>query len=217
MEAKGSIALFCSPRLGAHMVITTRLADLSVHCETETSVRGLVGAICRSSERPGCRIRSVSGATSAAGRDHASAYFLDHAPLNATLMLAASNFPSRVNGKYVLHNATESPNRSRADTYPQFEGNKLEHMSPKELALSVGSLTKGRGYLVIAPSMYPYEDYYETFTPGTLPNLVQRLKESNYWRVWYQNDGTVIFQALPQGKSAEKTAVKRMGSRKRAA
>jgi hypothetical protein len=116
------------------------------------------------------------------------------------LMLAASNFPSRVNGKYVLHNATESPNDPALDTYPQFEGNKLERMSTKELAISVDELTKGPGYLVVAPSMYPYEAYYETFTPGTLPNLVRRLENSNYWGIWYRKNGTIIFQAFPQGR-----------------
>lgn len=207
--------LFSSPWCA--LVITTRLADLVRAPKLRLASVGLWALFAALASAQAAEFGQYPVLQVPQGEITASAYFLDHAPLNATLMLAASNFPSRVNGKYVLHNATESPNDPALDTYPQFEGNKLDLMSPKELALSVGSLTKSPGYLVIAPSMYPYEDYYETFTSGTLPNLVQRLKESNYWRVWYQNDGTVIFQALPQGKSAEKTAVKRMGSRKRAA
>ncbi len=136
----------------------------------------------------------------------AAAYFLDHAPSNSTLVLAADNFPSRLNGRYALHNTPQMPNDPALDLYPQFDGNRLERMTPKTLALWVTYIVKGNAYLVIAPSMYAYLDYYESFASGTLPNLVQRLKASDYWRVWYQNDGTVIFQALPQGNPTKKKA-----------
>lgn len=133
----------------------------------------------------------------------AAAYFLDHAPSNSTLILAADNFPSRVNGRYVLHNTPQMPNDPALDGYPQFDGNRLDLMSPRALALSVTYIAKGKTYLVIAPSMYAYLDYYESFAAGTLPSLVRRLKASNYWRVWYQNDGTIILRAVPQGKPHE--------------
>lgn len=135
---------------------------------------------------------------------NASAYFLDHAPLNATLVEAAEDFPGRLNARYVLHNAPQQPNDIALDGYPQFEGNKLDHMSPRALALSVTKLAESPAYLVIAPSMYAYVKYYASYTPGTLTTLIQRLKASDYWKLWYQNDGTFIFQALPQGKLAEK-------------
>jgi hypothetical protein len=63
-------------------------------------------------------------------------------------------------------------------------------------------MAKGSGYLVIGPSMYAYNEYFNTFSPNTLQNLVQRLKASSYWKLWYENDGTFIFQALPQGQTA---------------
>ena len=130
----------------------------------------------------------------------ASEYFLDHAPVNSALVLAASNFPSRINGRYVLHDPTQTVNDPGLDTYPQFEGNKLKRMSPKALASAVSTLAKGSGYLVVAPSMYPFLAYYRSFSPGTLQTLVRRLKVSSYWKVWYDNSGTIIFQALPQGR-----------------
>jgi hypothetical protein len=132
----------------------------------------------------------------------AAAYFLDYAPQNSTLVLAADNFPSRLNGRYVLHNTPQVPNDPALDGYPQFDGNGLDRITPRALALSVTNIAKGPAYLVIAPSMYAYLDYYKSFTPGTLPTLERRLEASNYWEVWYQDDGTIIFQALPQGKSA---------------
>jgi hypothetical protein len=53
--------------------------------------------------------------------------------------------------------------------------------------------------------MYAYSDYYGVFTPGSLAELVPRLKKSPYWQVWYQNDGTVILRAWPQGRPPDKT------------
>ena len=142
------------------------------------------------------------------GEITASAYFLDHAPSKAVLVMAASNFPGRLNGRYVLHDTTQSSNDPGLDAYSQFAGNRLQRMSPKSLAQSVTNLAGGLGYLVIAPSMYPYERYYEFFTPGTLSALIPRLKASPYWQVWYQDAGTVIFQAWPQGIPAEKASIR---------
>ena len=136
------------------------------------------------------------------GEISASAYFLDHAPVNATLVLAATNFPSRLNANYVLHNATQTPNDPALDDSTQFKGNGLARVSTRTLAQSVTNMAKGSGYLVIGPSMYAYNEYFNTFSPNTLQNLVQRLKASSYWKLWYENDGTFIFQALPQGQTA---------------
>jgi len=133
----------------------------------------------------------------------ASAYFLDHAPPHATLVLAAANFPSRLNGRYVLHNVVQTQNDPSLDEIPQFDKNGLDRMNPRELAQSVAYLAKGTGFLVVAPSMDAYVAYYGIFTPGTLPALVPRLEASRYWQVWYENDGTVIFRAWPQGRPAK--------------
>lgn len=133
------------------------------------------------------------------GEISASAYFLNHAPPKAVLILAAANFPSRLNGKYVLHNAKQSQNDLALDEIPSFDGNRLRNISPESLARTVANLAGGNGYLVIAPSMEAYEDYYQFVTPGVLPSLIPRLKTSAYWKLWYQNDGTFIFQAMPQG------------------
>lgn len=130
----------------------------------------------------------------------ASAYFLDHAPPHAVLILAAANFPSRLNGKYVLHNAKGSQNDLSLDEVPAFDNGGLKNVSPKSLAKTVANLAGGDGYLVIAPSMEAYEDYYQFVYPGILPTLVPRLKMSAYWKLWYQNDGTFIFHALPGGQ-----------------
>jgi hypothetical protein len=42
-----------------------------------------------------------------------------------------------------------------------------------------------------------YVNYYGVYAPGALPALAHRLLESPYWKVWYDRDGTVILQALP--------------------
>jgi hypothetical protein len=143
----------------------------------------------------------------------ASEYFLDHAPQNSVLILAAANFPSRLNGNYVLHNAKQSQNDLSLDEIPNYEGKGLLRVSPAALATSVANLAGGTGYLVIAPSMEAYDEYYEFIYPGVLPALETRLKTSPYWKMWYENGGTIIYQALPQGQSAKRirrtsTAVK---------
>jgi hypothetical protein len=143
------------------------------------------------------------------GEIRASAYFLDHAPPNATLVLAGANFPSRLNGRYVLHNVTQTQNDPSLDEVPGFKRNGLQHTTPKALARSVAHLAKGAGYLVIASSMERYVDYYGVFTPSILPTLVPRLRASPYWQVWYENGETVIFRAWPRGRPAEKTARRR--------
>ena len=136
------------------------------------------------------------------GEISASAYFLDHAPPKAVLILAAANFPSRLNGRYVLHSGTGTQNDLSLDEIPAFDGNGLKSISSKSLARTVTNLGGGVGYLVVAPSMESYNEYYDIFTPGTLSPLAARLKTSVYWKIWYENDGTVIFRALPQGKLA---------------
>jgi hypothetical protein len=135
------------------------------------------------------------------GEIRASEYFLDHAPPKATLVLAASNFPSHLNARYVLHNATQSQNDPALDESPQFPGNGLKHTKPRALARAVTEIAMGKGYLVIAPSMYPYNEYYGVYTPGTLSGLAPRLKKSRYWHLWYERDGVVIFQAVPHGRT----------------
>jgi hypothetical protein len=130
----------------------------------------------------------------------ASTYFLDHAPPNSVLILGAANFPSRLNGNYVLHNAKGSQNDLSLDEIPAFDNSGLKNVNPKALAGTVASLAGGDGYLVIAPSMEAYEDYYQFVTPGVMPSIIPRLESSAYWQLWYQNDGTFIFHALPEGR-----------------
>jgi hypothetical protein len=136
------------------------------------------------------------------GEVNASAYFLDHAPPNATLVLAAANFPSRLNGRYTRHDVMQTQNDPSLDESPELEGNGLMHTSPRVLARSVAYLANGTGYLVVAPSMDQYVDYYRVFAPGTLSALVPRLEESRYWQVWYKNNDTIIFRAWPGGRPA---------------
>jgi hypothetical protein len=72
-------------------------------------------------------------------------------------------------------------------------------VNPRVLAQNVASLAGGSGYLVIAPSMEKFVDYYGVYPPGTLSALSSRLRASPYWRLWYDHDGVVIFEAVPKG------------------
>jgi hypothetical protein len=129
----------------------------------------------------------------------ASTYFLDHAPVNSTLVMAASNFPSRGNGRYVLHNPEQLPNDAGLDTLPAYEGKGLESISAKNLSADVAGLARGTAFLVFAPTEIPLVEYFGTYAPGTLPTVQARLEKSPYWKVWYDKGGTVIIQAVPQG------------------
>ena len=134
------------------------------------------------------------------GEVSASAYFLEHAPAKAELVLAAASFPSRLNGMYTLHDVTQTQNDPSLDEIPQLDGNGLDRMDAKAVAQTVTHLAGGTGYLVIAPSMNQYVDYYGIFKQDILPALAPRLKASPYWRVWYSKNGVIIFQTLPKGR-----------------
>jgi hypothetical protein len=147
------------------------------------------------------------------GEIHASAYFLDHAPPKAMLVLAVPDFPARVNGRYVLHDATQTVNDPVASDIANCSAplsQAISSITPAScrrstdsgaLARSVATAAKGSGYLVIGPSMDRYASYSGDLAPGTLSALVSRLKASRYWRVWYDSNGVVIFQALPEGRT----------------
>lgn len=124
----------------------------------------------------------------------ASAYFLNHAPAHAMLVLAVANFPARLNGNYVVHDTNQQSNDPALTSSPRFDNNGLTHVSPKSLAKDVERLAHGSGYLVIAPSMTRFDQYYGTVTPGTLTLLAARLKESPYWKIWYHQGGVEIFR-----------------------
>lgn len=125
----------------------------------------------------------------------ASMYFLDHAPPNSILVQAAADFPSRVNGKYVLHDVYHSPNDPALTDSFYYRNSVLAHIGTRLLAYDVAKLAAGRAfYLVIAPSMQSYVTYFGFMPPYVLPTLTRRLEHSPYWQTWYAKDGTEIFR-----------------------
>ena len=157
------------------------------------------------------------------GEIQASAFFLDHAPSNSMLVLAVSDFPSRINGRYVLHDTTQTVNDPVASDVGNCgapESQAIGSISPpgcryttnpRDLAVSVTSLADGPAYLVIGPSMYRDVTYSGILAPGTLQALVPRLEASPYWNVWYDDNGVIIFQAFPQGKPGSQAKHKEKG------
>jgi hypothetical protein len=151
------------------------------------------------------------------GEVQASSYFLNNAPQNAMLVLAVPDFPARLNWRYVLHNVTEQVNDPLANDVDNCNAQETEAISsisppgcrfttnPQALAVSITALAQGSAYLVISPSMYRYVEYAGDLAPGSLSTLIPRLKASPYWEVWYDDNGVIIFHALPQGKHAEQT------------
>jgi hypothetical protein len=192
--------LFSSPWCA--LIIAVRLADLVRAPMLRLAAVGLWGIFAALASAQAQDFGQYPMSQMPLSEIQASEYFLNHAPANSTLVEAVGNFPSRLNARYVLHNTPQLANEPALDGLPEFQGYKLERMDPSVLASSVTNIAEGPAYLVIAPSMYPDLAYYGTFAPGTLPTLVQRLKVSDYWKLWYQDDGTVIFQALPQGRPA---------------
>lgn len=193
------VFLFSSPWCA--LIMAKRLADLNIPSVLRLAVAGCWALFAGLGSAQAQDFGMWQMAEVPQSEITASAYFLDHAPPNAVLMLAAANFPSRLNGNYVLHNAQQSQNDLSLDEIPSFTGSRLKNVSPKFLAKQVEGLTGDRGFLVIAPSMEAYEDYYQFVTPGVLPSLIPRLRASVYWKLWYQNGQTFIFQALPNGRT----------------
>ena len=65
------------------------------------------------------------------------------------------------------------------------------------MATQVTELAEGHGYLVISQAMLAFNKYYGAYSPGTLEQLVPRLLKTPYWRVWYQDQDTIILEARP--------------------
>jgi len=198
------VFLFSSPWCG--LIIARRVAELRRSPSLRLAVVGCWAMFAALASAQGQDFGMYPMIQVSQSEISASEYFLDHAPSNSVLILAAANFPSRLNGKYVLHNAKNSQNDLSLDEIPNYEGKGLLHTSPAALATSVANLGDGAGYLVISPSMEAYDDYYRFIDTDVLPILEARLKGSPYWRVWYENDQTVIFQPIPQGKSSQNAA-----------
>ncbi len=127
----------------------------------------------------------------------ASQHFATQAPNGSTLVMAASNFPGRLDRRYVLHNPMNTVNDPALNEIPDLRGEGLDDISPQELATQVADLAEGHGYLVISQAMLAYDEYYGVYTSGTLEDLAPRLLKTPYWRVWFKNDEAIILEARP--------------------
>ena len=210
-EAINRVFLFSSPWCA--LIIAMRLADLvrvPIPRWTAVGFIALFAALgsAQAQDFGGFPTEQITPA-----EIYASAYFLNHAPPGAELVLAVPDFPARLNGRYVLHDATQTVNDPLANDIANCNAPPTEAIGsitpqscryrtdPGALARSVAAAAEGSGYLVIGPSMKPYAEYSGDLAPGTLPALEQRLKGSPYWHVWYDHDGVVIFQAVPKGRA----------------
>lgn len=135
----------------------------------------------------------------------ASDYFLNNAPDGAGLVLAVSDFPTRGNFRYAFHNFEQSQNDLGLDQIAQYTGAGLSRTNAKSLAVMVAHIDGGRGYLAVGPSMESDSEYYGVYSRGTIPNLVKRLEASPYWKTWYRNGDSIVFEAFPQGRFSGKT------------
>ena len=201
-EAIYRVFLFSSPWCA--LIIAKRLADLHrlpMMCWTLAGAWTLFAALGSAQAQDFGMYEIMQAQPSEIA---ASDFFLNNAPVGTGLILAVSDFPSRDNFRYSFHNAGNSQNDLGLDDIPQYTGTGLSRMSAKSLAAAVADLDGGRGYLAVGPSIESDSEYYGIYSPGTLPNLVKRLEVSPYWRIWYENGNSIIFQALPQGRHAGK-------------
>lgn len=200
-EAIYRVFLFSSPWCA--LIIAKRLADFNrfpMMCWTLVGAWTLLAALgsAQAQDFGMYQIMQVQPSEIAV-----SDYFLNNAPKGTGLVLAVSNFPSRGNYRYASHNVWQSQNDLGLDQMPQYAGAGLSRTSAKSLAAEVADIDDGRGYLAVGPSMESDSEYYGIYSPGTLPNLVKRLEASPYWKLWYRNGDSFIFQAFPQGEPVE--------------
>jgi hypothetical protein len=127
-----------------------------------------------------------------------STWFLDHSPPGTTLVLALSNFPARLNGNYVLHNATNSVNDPILTNSAEFQGSGMERASANQVANFVSTEWGPNSYLVISKSMDTENAYYRTVSPGSLENLEWKLAASPRWAVAYTNGDVTFFRLTGQ-------------------
>jgi hypothetical protein len=196
-EAIYRVFLFSSPWCA--LIIAKRLADLNrlpVMCWTIAGAWTLFAGLgsAQAQDFGMYQIMQAQPSEIAAGN-----FFLNNAPVGTGLVLAVSDFPSRGNFRYTLHNVGQSQNDLGLDQIAQYEGAGLSHTSAKSLAAMVAEIDGGHGYLAVGPSMESDSAYYGVYSAGTLPNLVRRLEASPYWKTWHKNGNSIIFLAFPQG------------------
>jgi hypothetical protein len=209
-EGINRIFLFSSPWCA--LIIAIRVRDMSLSPALRLSAIGLSAFLAGMGSAQVQDFGLFTTNLIAPSEIQASAYFLDHAPKNSMLVLAIPDFPSRVNGQYVLHDTTETVNDPILNEVSNCDAPESEAISsitpqschfrtdPEVLAKTVASLAGGVGFLAFAPSMDSYLQYEGSLPPSSLTALVPRLEASDYWKLWYDEDGTIIFEAIPNGR-----------------
>ena len=178
-EAVNRIFLFSSPWCA--LIIAMRLEDLARMPMLRWAAVGFFALFAALGSAQAQDFGQYPTLQVPQGEISASAYFLDHAPPDAMLVLAVPDFPARLNGRYVLHDATQTVNDPVAydiancgaplnvAIYSITPPSCRHRTDPEALARSVATAAGGSGYLVIGPSMEYYADYTGDLPPGTLP------------------------------------------------
>ena len=137
------------------------------------------------------------------GEIAAANYFYTHAPDGAALVLAAPDFPSRVNGRYSEYLVLQSEVDPNLFEYPQFSGYRQlgESTMPtlRDFALAFAHGGRNEVYLAFARSEYAAVNAYNLAPPGALAHLQQAVQSSPEWQIFYRNSTTVLYRFTPLG------------------
>jgi hypothetical protein len=123
----------------------------------------------------------------------AAEFFYDEAPPSSALVLATSNFPSRISARYGLFNQGMSAEPALTDR-PGFQHRRLDDTQLPAVTAFVRSIPGTGHYLAVSDAMAVEAGYFGRFPDGSLTALTDSLRRSPDWSVFYENPGVVIFR-----------------------
>jgi hypothetical protein len=127
------------------------------------------------------------------GEVAASEYFYAHAPAGSVLTLAAPDFPTRIDPRYLaMADPEEDVNLT---LYPALRDRQLGAADIQK-AVDFMNLYSHSGYLVFASSEYRYATATSLLPAGSLASLQRAVAHSSRFRLWYHNRDASIYQLV---------------------
>ena len=127
----------------------------------------------------------------------AAHYVYDHGRPGATVALASSAFPARLDARYPLFDRGVTAGEPDLAIGADLHGSTLPPEVLPQVETYVTSFHGTTAYLVISDGMRRQSDYFGYFPTGTLDRLESTLDSAPGWSLFYGNPQVRIYQYAP--------------------
>lgn len=121
------------------------------------------------------------------------------APPGSVVLLAAPNFPTRLNGNYDSFNRGTTGRDPSLLDQPRFHNARFGQDSIPAVTEWAEGFNGTSRYLIVSKQMKTSTHYFGLLPSGSLEGLSRGLRASPHWVVFYHEGGTTIFQLRPRG------------------